>query len=101
MEKCLAQWIIETRKVGVHMEIWMVDDEDRDILHKLYTLSFPDPSELSDYPFKLINNRQKGFFKRHNFSLRKISKRKNFTTDNKEWTHKSKMFHLETRIFQI
>ena len=73
MDKLLSQWIRETIKVGVPVETWMVSDEEKDILHKLYPLSFPDPSELSDNPFKFINNWQKGFFKRHKFSLRKIS----------------------------
>ena len=34
-------------------------------------------------------------------SEKKISNRKNFTTDKKERTQKPKMFHLETRKFQI
>ena len=101
MEKCLSQWIKETRKVGVPVETWMVSDEGKDILHKLYPLSFPDPSEFSDYPFKFINNWQKGLYYRHNLSLRKIAKRNNFTTDKKDWTHKSKMFRLDTRTFKI
>ena len=62
----------------------MVSNEGRDILRKLYQLSFPDPSEFIDYPFKFSNNWQKWFFNWHKFSLRKISKRKNFTTDKKE-----------------
>ena len=66
----------------------MVSNEGRDILRKLYQLSFPDPSEFIDYPFKFSNNWQKGFLKRHNFSLRIISKSNNFTTDKKEWTYK-------------
>ena len=68
----------------------MVADEGENIIHKIYPLSFPAPSEFSDYPFKFSNNWQKGFFKRHNFSPRNISKSKNFTTNKKEWTHKSK-----------
>ena len=101
MEKKLSWWIRDTRKVGVPLETWVVSNEGKDILHKLYPLSFPAPIEFSDYPFRFGDNRQKRFFKRHKFSLRKISKRKNFTTDKKEWTQKSKMFHLETRTFQI
>ena len=79
----------------------MISDEGKYIMYKLYPLSFTAPSELNDYPFKFSNNWQRGFFKRHKFSLRKISKRNNFTTDKKEWTQKSKMFHLETITFQI
>ena len=33
----------------------MVADEGKDILHKLYPLSFSAPSEFSDYPFKFSN----------------------------------------------
>ena len=83
------------------METWMVDDEGKDILHNIYPLSFPSPSEFSGYPFKFSNNCRKGFFKRHNFFSEKVSKRKNFNTDNKEWNKKSIMFHLETRAFNI
>ena len=101
MEKCLAQWIIETRKVGVPVETCMVANEGKYIIHKLYPLSFPAPSEFSEYPFKFSNNCQKRLFKGHKFSLRKTSKSKNFTTYKKEWTHKSKMFHLETKTSQI
>ena len=101
MEQRLAQWIRETRKGVVPVDTWMVAYEGKDILRKIYPLSFPAPSEFSDYPFKFSNNWKKGFFKRHNFSLIKISKRKNFTTDKKDWTHKSKMFHLETKTFKI
>ena len=89
MEKhFLSLWIRETRKGGVTVETWMVADEGKDILNKLYPLSFPAPSEFSDYPFKFSNNLQKEFFKRQTFYMRKISNRKNCTTDNKEWTHK-------------
>ena len=66
------------------MDTWEVADEGKDFLHKIYPLSFPDPSEFSDYPFMFSNDLQKGFFKRHKFSLRKIPKKKNFTTDKKD-----------------
>ena len=79
----------------------MVVDEGKDILHKIYPLYFTAPGEFSDYPFKFSNNWHKRFFKRHKFSLRKISNSKNFTIDKKECTQKSKMFHLDTRTFQI
>ena len=45
-----------TRKGGVPVDILMVSEEGKDILHKLYPLSFTDPSEFSDYPFKFISN---------------------------------------------
>ena len=67
IEKRLAWWIRETRKGGLLVETWMVADEGKDILHKLYPLSFPAPSEFSNYPFKLSNNYQKGFLNRHTF----------------------------------
>ena len=88
MDKILAQWIRDSRKGSIPVENWMIDDEGKDILHNIYPLSFTAPSEFSDYLFKVSNNCQKRLFKRHNFSLRKISKRKNSSTDKKEWTHK-------------
>ena len=74
MEKRLAQWLRNTRKWGVPVETWIVADEGKDILHKLYPLLFPATSELSDYPLKFSNNWQKGFFKRNKFSLRKYQR---------------------------
>ena len=61
----------------------MVADEGTYIIHKLYPLSLTAPNESSDNTFKFSNIRQKGFFKRHKFYLRKISERKKFTTDKK------------------
>ena len=56
MEKILFHWIRDNIKGGVPVETWMVADEGKDILHNLHPLSFPDPSEFSDYPFKFISN---------------------------------------------
>ena len=56
MEKLLSQWIRETKKGGVLVETWVISDEDKDIMHKLYSLQFPGPSEFSNYPFKFSNN---------------------------------------------
>ena len=53
-ERRLAQWILETRKGGVPVETCMVADEGKDILHKFYLLSFPAPSEFSDYRGKCV-----------------------------------------------
>ena len=67
MEKHLDQWIRETRKGGVPVETWIVSNKGKYILHNIYPLSFTDPIEFSDYPFKFSNNCQKRFFKSYNF----------------------------------
>ena len=60
MEKLLAKWIRETIKVGLPVQTWVVAIKGKDILHKLYPVSSPDPSEFSDYHFKFGNIGRKG-----------------------------------------
>lgn len=102
MEKRLAEWIRDTRKGGVPVETWMIVEEGKVLLHRLYPKTYPCPDDFADdYPFKFSAKWKTAFFERHKFSRRLISKRKNHNTDKTSWEPKANAFHLETRVFQM
>ena len=63
------------RKDGVVIEMWMVKEDGKCILHEIYPNKFPPPCEY--FPFKFSNSWRNGFFKRHKFSFQMIGTKKN------------------------
>ena len=106
MEERLVNIIRLYRSQGFVFETWMLVLEGRGVSRVLYPNMFPDEDEdhvadEENFPFKFSNHWKRAFFKRFNFSLRKVGARVNHKLSMDEWNSKMKTFHVETRDFQL
>ena len=106
MEDILAMRIRNLRSLGIVVETWMVDAEAREILYELYPTKFPDPSNTDNWGdessgFKASSTWRKRFFKRKNFTRRKIGKRMNKKGTLPQRMEAVTAYHLRLRALQL
>ena len=106
MEYRLAASIRNMRQLGIVVESWMVDEEARRILHELYPNKFKSNDDNGDNNntnevFKCSNTWRRNFYKRHNFTLRKIGKKMDKKGTSAERMKKVYDFHLMMRALQL
>ena len=68
VQKCRASYLqgFEKYANGIIVEIWMIKEEEKEILQELFPKTFTDAHNI-DFLFKFSNTWRNNSFKRHNF----------------------------------
>ena len=99
MENILASRIRAIYQGGVVIEMWMVVEDVKYILHKLYPYQFPEPP-CEDSPFKFSRG-WRVFFSTTQLLFLIVGTKKNIRSVKPDWIAKIQQFHFKTRALLV
>jgi hypothetical protein len=102
MEIQLAEWIAETRELGVPVETFMLPLIGHEMLVEQFPEAYTDQENPGFVePLMFSNNWRVGFFGRFGFAVQRFTTTKTILRDKVKVAEACGNFHLETHAFQL